>query len=181
MKSKIKRYRMATALLMLTLGMTPLVPGAAVETTLGDQQVRMLFNTAVSYQYHAKVRRKTTEGACFFDPQKPTTMRCSWRWGNPGANTHQLRQKVKQDAVKWCKQDGGESCITFYRNGKLRYDGLAPEETQRLEGVLESIPTYGHEATPLPEGSTIRAGCFTSVSRKCRTTGKNAGRRKRGR
>ena len=160
MKSKIKRYRMATALLTLTLGMTPLVPGAAVETTLGEHQVRLLFNTAVSYQYHAKIRRKTTEGACFFDPQKPTTMQCSWRWNNPGADSHRLRQKVKQNAVKWCKQRGGESCIEFYRNGKLRYDGLSPEETQRLEGVLESIPSYDHEATPLPEGSAIRAGLF---------------------
>ena len=160
MKSKIKRYRMATAFLTLTLGMTPLVPAAAAETTLGAQTVRLLLNTAVSYHYHAEVRRKTTEGACFFDPQKPTTMRCSWRWNDPGADAFRLRTKIKQDTVKWCKQGGGESCIEFYRNGKLRYDGLSPEETQRLEGVLESIPSYDHEATPLREGSTIRAGLF---------------------
>ena len=160
MKAQIKRYRVATALLTLTIGMTPLVPGAAVETTLGEQEVRTLFNTAVSYQYHAEVRRKTTEGACFFDPQKPTTMSCSWRWASPGADAFRLRQKIKGDVVKWCKQGGGESCVEFFRNGKLRYDGLSPEETQRVEGVLESIPSFDHEATALPEGSTIRAGLF---------------------
>ena len=161
MKAQIKQYRGAAVLLTLTLGMTPLVPGAAIETTLGEQGARTLFNTAVSYQYHSKVRRKTAEGACFFDPQKPTTMRCSWRWSNPGAtNAHQLRSRVKRDVVKWCKEAGGETCIALFRNGKLRYDGLSPEEKQRLEEVLESIPSYDHEATSLPEGSTIRAGLF---------------------
>ena len=160
MQARMKRYRTASVLIALTLAMGAPVSGAAAEATLDDQQARTLFNTAVSYQYHAKVRRKTTQGACFFDPHKPATLRCSWRWAGPGADAHSLRQKAKRDAVKWCKQGGGESCVELYRNGKLRYDGLSPEQTQRLEAVLESIPSYEHEATPLPEGSTIRAGLF---------------------
>ena len=162
MKSGFRRYTMSTApaLLALIFGMTPMAPGAAVETTLGEQEVRLLLNTAVSYHYHANVRRKTTEGACYFDPKKPTTVECSWRSNAPGADAFRLRQKVKQNAVKWCKKAGGESCVELFRNGTLRYDGLSPEQTQRLEDVLESIPSYGHEATPLPDDSTIRKGLF---------------------
>ena len=87
-------------------------------------------------------------------------MRCSWRWNNPGADAFRLRQKVKQDAVKWCKKAGGKSCIELYRDGKLRYDGLSLDETQRLEAVLESIPSYEPKATPLPDDATVRAGVF---------------------
>ena len=160
MKTRIKRYRTAGAVLALTCAMSAPVSGAAARTTLGDQEARALFNTAVSYQYHAKVRRKTAQGVCFFDPRNPATLRCSWRTADPGANAHSLGQRARQDAVKWCKRGGGESCVELYRNGKLRYDGLSPEQTQRLEAVLGSIPSYEHEATPLPEGSTIRGGLF---------------------
>ena len=160
MNSNIKRCGMATGLLAMALGMAPLAPGAAAETTLGEQNVRSLLNTAVSYHYHAKVRGKTTEGACYFDPQNPTSMRCSWRWANAGADAYRLRRRVKQTAVKWCEKGGGMSCVELYRNGKLRYDGLPPDETQRLESVLESIPSYDYEATPLPEDATVRAGLY---------------------
>ena len=160
MKSTMRRYAMVTGLWAITLGMAASAPSTAAETTLGDENVRTLLNTAVSYHYHVKVRRKTTQGACYFDPQKPTTMRCSWRWNNPGADTHRLRQKVKQNAVKWCKNAGGKSCIEFSRNGKLRYDGLSPEHKQRLEVILESIPSYDFEATPLPENATITTGLY---------------------
>ena len=71
-----------------------------------------------------------------------------------------MRQKVKRDAVKWCKQGGGESCVALFRNGKLTYDGLAPEETPRLASVLESLPSFDREATPLPAGATIAAGLY---------------------
>ena len=160
MESTMRRYVMVTGFAAIALGMTTLAPSTAAETTLGEQNVRTLLNTAVSYHYHADVRRKTTVGACYFDPQKPTTMRCSWRWNNPGADAFRLRQKVKQDAVKWCKNAGGKSCIELYRNGNLRYDGLSLDETQRLEAVLESIPSYEPKATPLPDDATVRAGVF---------------------
>ena len=62
--------------------------------------------------------------------------------------------------VKWCKNAGGKSCIELYRNGKLRYDGLSPEQTRRLEEVLESIPSFDPEAVPLPEDATVRAGLY---------------------
>lgn len=158
MKSAIKRCGLAAGLAVIALGVA--TPGSAAETTLGAPGVRLLLNTAVSYHYHAKIRRKTTAAACYFDPQKPTTMECSWRWSNPGADAHRLRTTVKRDAVKWCKNAGGEPCIEFYRNGKLRYDGLSPEETQRLEGVLDSIASYDSEAAPLPDDATVRAGLF---------------------
>lgn len=158
-KSTMRRYVMVTGLATIALG-TTVAPSTAAETALSEQNVRTLLNTAVSYHYHAEVRRKTTEGACYFDPDKPTTLRCSWRWNNPGADAFRLRQKVKQDAVKWCKKAGGKSCIELYRNGRLRYDGLSLDETQRLEAVLGSIPSYDPEATPLPDNATVRAGLF---------------------
>ena len=160
MNSNIKRNRTATGLLTMALGMTPLGLGAATGATLGEQNVRTLLNAAVSYHYQTKVRGKTAEGACYFDPQKPTTTRCSWRWAGSGADPFRLRQKVKRDTVKWCKESGGESCIELFRNGKLTYDGLPPEETRRLASVLESLPSYDREAAPLPEGTTIRAGLY---------------------
>ena len=160
MHSNIKWRRAATGLLTMALGMT--APGLAAATgpALGGQNVRTLLNTAVSYHYHDKVRRKTAEGACYFDPEHPASLRCSWRWAGSGADAFRMRQRVKRDAVKWCKQGGGESCVALFRNGELTYDGLAPEETQRLAPVLASLPSYDREATPLPEGATVAAGLY---------------------
>ena len=160
MHSNIMQSRTATGLLTMALGMTPLGLGAGTGAALGEQNVRTLLNTAVSYHYHAKVRRKTAEGACYFDPEHPASMRCTWRWAGSGADPFRMRQKVKRNAVKWCKQGGGESCIELFRNGKLTYDGLAPEETRRLASVLASLPSYDRAATPLPEGATVAAGLY---------------------
>lgn len=158
MKSGSNRCATAAGLAMAALGVS--VPGSAAEAMLGDPSVRLLLNTAVAYHYHAEIRRKTTEAACYFDPQKPSTLRCLWSWNNPGADAHRLRTRVKRNAVKRCKNAGGTSCVEFYRNGRLRYDGLSPDERQRLEGVFESIPTYDSESTPLPDDATVRAGLF---------------------
>lgn len=160
MHSNMKWRRAATGLLTMALGMT--APGLAAATgpALGEQNVRTLLNTAVSYHYHTEVRRKTAEGACYFDPEHPASMRCAWRWAGAGADAFRMRQRVKRDAVKWCKQGGGESCVELFRNGKLTYDGLAPEETQRLAPVLASLPSYDRAATPLPEGATVAAGLY---------------------
>lgn len=160
MHSNMKWRRTTAGLLTMALGMT--APGLAPATgaTLGEQNVRTLLNTAVSYHYHTEVRRKTAEGACYFDPEHPASMRCAWRWAGAGADAFRMRQRVKRDAVKWCKQGGGESCVELFRNGKLTYDGLAPEETRRLAPVLASIPSYDREATPLPEGATVAAGLY---------------------
>ena len=160
MNSNISQSRTAAGLLAMALGMT--APGLAAGTgaALGEQNVRTLLNTAVSYHYHDKVRRKTAQGACYFDPEHPASLRCTWRWAGAGADPFRLRQKVKRDAVKWCKKGGGESCIELFRNDKLTYDGLAPEETRRIASVLASIPSYDREATPLPEGATVAAGLY---------------------
>ena len=160
MNPNIERCAMATGLLTMALGLTPLGLGAVTEATLGEQNVRTLLNTAVSYHYRTEVRGKTAEGACYFDPGDPASMRCSWRWAGAGADAFRMRQKVKRNAVKWCKKGGGESCIELFRNGKLTYDGLPPEETRRLASVLASLPSYDREATRLPEGATIRAGLY---------------------
>ena len=162
MRTRFKRCGMTTGLMAAALGMTALAPDTASATTLGEESIRQVLNTAVSYHYHANIRRKTAEGACFLDPQKPTTMRCSWRWNNPGADAFRLRQKVKRDAVKGCEKAGGTACTEMYRNGKLsdEYDGLAPEQRQRLEAVLESIPSYDPEATALPEDVSVETGLY---------------------
>ena len=158
MESKSKQF--GKTLVAIALGVATLAPSAAAGTALADATVRAMLNTAVSYHYHAKVRRKTTEGACYFDPEKPTTLRCSWSWNNPGADAHRLRQKVKRNAVKWCRNAGGESCIEFYRNGRLRYDGLSAETRERLQAVLDGIASYDPEAAPLPDDAGVRAGLF---------------------
>ena len=151
--------KLLTITAAITLGMV--LPGlASAQTQFGDQHIRSLLNTAVSYHYHKTIKRKTTDAACYFDPDNASTMRCSWTWNDPGANAQSMRRKTTRDAKKWCKNAGGKSCTVLYRNGKLRYDGLPPEQEQAIKEVLENIPLHSREASPLPEGATIKAGLF---------------------
>ena len=141
MHSNIRWRRTAAGLLTMALAMTASGLAAAAGVTLGEQNVRTVLNTAASLHYHAEVMGEPVEGVCYFDPGNPASMRCAWRSaGSGGADASRLRQKVKRDAVKRCKQGGGESCVELFRNGTVTYDGLSPDETRRLEAVLASLP-----------------------------------------
>ena len=132
---------------------------AVAEPRLLEKSVDQMMNTAATYFYQSKVKRRTAEAACYFDPQVPKSFMCSWNSNSPEVDPYPLQQKVKRQARKWCTEAGGESCVLFYRNGKLRFDGLSPGETRRLESVFRHLPSYLSEATPLPEGATI-AGTY---------------------
>ena len=128
---------------------------ADADTVLNDRDVFNLLNAAVSHYYKKNVERFMVESACYFDPQVENSMSCPWRAGGGGADPHWLRQRVKQDGTKWCKENGGESCTLLWRNGKLRSDALSPEESQKLESIMRNLPEYDLEAVPLPEGVEV--------------------------
>lgn len=113
---------------------------------------------AVSYFYQSKVRRRTTDAACYFDPQVQRSMACTWRSYETGADSFVAQQEVRRRALKWCKRNGGQSCVLFYRNGKLRYDDLSPHMARKFETILSRIPSYLTEAMPFPEGAKVSGG-----------------------
>ena len=119
------------------------------------REVSRVINSAVSYQYQKTVRRQVVESACYFDPNVENSMRCSWASSSGGADPFRMRQVVKRRLTEQCKQAGGGKCVLFWRNGALRFDGLAPEQSERLESVLAKIPDYDAQAASLSEGTGV--------------------------
>ena len=114
---------------------------AAAASLHADDAARVL-KVAVSYFYQSRVRRKTTDAACYFDPQIKRSMSCLWHSYSPGVDSFHAQQKVRKKALKWCKRRGGQSCVLFYRNGKLKFDDLSPHLSRKLESILVRIPSY---------------------------------------
>lgn len=106
----------------------------------------------MTYYYQKEVERKVVESACFFDSKVEKSLRCAFRWSSGGADASRMGQRVKKSAKKRCKEAGGKKCVLFWQNGSLRFDGLSPEHSEKLELVLANIPDYVVEATPLPDG-----------------------------
>ena len=138
---------------MLAVLACPMKDAAAASLHADD--IPQVLKTAVSYFYQSKIRRRTTDAACYFDPQVKKSMACTWHSYNPGADSYYAQQEVKKKALKRCKELGGQPCVLFYRNGKLRYDELSPHLTRKFETILSHIPSYLTEAAPFPEGARI--------------------------
>ena len=143
---------LAALVLASTLAMLASPSSASEETVLEWRDTEKVIGTAVTYHYQKAVERNVIESACYFDPKVATTMRCSANWGGGGMDSHRMKNRVKRLATKWCKKAGGRKCVLFWRNGRLRFDGLSSEQTERLEAVVDKIPDYNSEASPLPEG-----------------------------
>ena len=140
------------ALMLLVLAL----PGSASEeTVLEMREAARVINSAVSYHYQKAVKRQVVESACYFDPNVENSMRCTWSSGSGAADPFRMQQKVKRRLKKSCKKAGGRKCVIFWRNGALRFDGLAPEQSERLESALAKIPDYDAEAVSLPEGAGL--------------------------
>lgn len=116
------RRMIAWPVRMLALAVVVLPMSAVADTTLNDRDVFRFLNTAVSHYYQKNVRRWQMESACYFDPQVEKSMACAWRTGGGGADPYRLKQRVQRDGTKWCRNNGGNSCTLFWRNGKLRFD-----------------------------------------------------------
>ena len=128
---------------------------AIADTDLHERDVFRVLNAMVSFHYQKTKKRRTIESACYFDPQVEKSMSCPWQSGGGGADPHRLRQKVQRNGAKYCKQRGGENCILLWRNGKLKFDSLSPEDTAKLESVMTNLPAYNSEANPLPDGVEV--------------------------
>lgn len=128
---------------------------APADTVLTERDVFRFLSVAVAHYYKKNEERWTVEAACYFDPQVEGSMSCPWRTGGGGADPHRLRQRVKQDGIKWCKKNGGKSCTLLWRNGKLVFDALSPEDSAKVESIVQNIPSYESEAVPLPEGVEV--------------------------
>ena len=146
-----RRYA-ATSLPSLLAIFLSLPSSAAEAPDLKWRDVERVIDAATMYHYQAEVQRETVESACFFDPEVENTMGCSWIWGTGGSDPYLLEQRAKRRATKWCKEAGASKCILFWRNGRIRFDGLASVQSQRLESALAKIPEFEVEASSLPEG-----------------------------
>ena len=130
----------------------------SAKTTLEPDAVGRVLDTAASYEYQKRVARKSVAGACYFDPKVATSMRCSWRANEPGSDMHAMRQGAKRDARTRCKKAGGRSCKLFWRDGKLRYRGLAPETDEKLKAIFETMTGPLPEPRAVPEETSVGAG-----------------------
>ena len=128
---------------------------AAAAPNLHADDVGRVLKAATSYFFQSKVRRRTTDAACYFDPQVKRSMACMWHSYESGADSFYVQQEVRRKAIKGCTESGGQSCVLFYRNGKLRFDGLSSNLAEKFEVVFGRIPSYLSEATPLPEGARL--------------------------
>ena len=146
---------LAAPIMALMVGVLALPSSASEETVLEMRELARVINSAVSYHYQKAVQRKVVEAACYFDPKVENSMRCSWSAGSGGADPFRMQQKVKVTLTKRCKTAGGGKCVLFWRNGALRFDGLAPEQSERLRSVLAMLPDYDAEAVSLPEGAGV--------------------------
>ena len=151
-----RRYAAPTLAMALMVFASPLA--ASEETVLEPNDLVRVVDSAVVYHYQKTIERKVAESACYFDAKIEGTMRCSWTWSDGGADAHRLKNRVKRQATKWCKQAGGRKCVLFWRNGRIRFDALSPEQVEKMDSVLGKILDYDGEARPLPEGVGANRG-----------------------
>ena len=150
----IARYLLVPAL-ATSLELLAFPSLAAEEAVLEQRDAAEVMDSAVMYYHQKNVERRVVEAVCYFDPKVEATMRCSWVWSEGAADSFMLKQRVDRRAKKWCKEAGGRGCIEFWRNGRLRFDGLAAEQAELLESVFAMIPEYDAHARPLPGGVDV--------------------------
>ena len=159
MKRAILRYTMAAGLAAMTLGAKAPATDDTPGTMLDETDVRAMLGVAAAYHYKT-TRGRSVAAACYRDPQRAGTMRCAWRSSRQGGAGTRLREEVRTLSRNQCKQAGGDPCVELYRNGTLKYEGLPADEAERLRAALASMTTKHPPATPLPDGTTVRAGLF---------------------
>lgn len=125
---------------------------AVADVSLHARDAVRVINTAVAHHFQAGVKRRTAEAACYFDPEVEKSMRCRWRSGFARHHALEVKQWERGELRRQCAKAGGKDCVLFFRNGKLEFDGLSPEDTGKLESILQAISSSDPEATPPPEG-----------------------------
>ena len=151
-----RRYAVPALAVLLAVSASPLA--AEEETVLERSDLVWVVDSAVVYHYQKTIERNHAEAACYFDAKIEKTMRCSWTWSDGGGDSFQFKNKVRRQATKWCKQAGGRKCVLFWRNGRIRFDALSPEQVEKADSVLGKIRDHDVQARPLPEGVGVSQG-----------------------
>lgn len=156
-KRKCERKRtgdtgLYASLLAVVLAWTAVPSSAGAEAVLYPTDAQKVITAAVFYHYQKNVRNRAVASVCYFDPKVEKSLRCSYSWWDHGGDTFRQSNRVKTWATKNCKKAGGKKCIEFWRNGRIRYKDLSPEQRERAESVLENIPSFDSAPEPLPEG-----------------------------
>lgn len=133
-------------------------PVAAGDVTVSQRDGYRVIDAAVAWHYQKKVNRMVVDSACYFDPEVLNSLRCSWASSTGGADPWRLRRDVKRRTTKRCKKAGGRSCVLFWRNGEIRFDGLLPVQAEKIESALRGIATDDPKALSLPEGVGVNWG-----------------------
>ena len=162
-KGAVARSRgrsLAAAVVASILVVVAVPMSAGAETVLERDALSQVLRFAVSDHFQRTVERRTTETACYFDPQAQKSMRCSFssRGRNSASARSYMRDEIKSKLKAFCKEAGGSNCTLFMQNGELKFDGLSPEQSEKLESVLGRIPSYDAEAKPLPDGVDLASG-----------------------
>lgn len=153
MKAGLDRFRPTARVLLAAVPTIALsLSAAADDITLSERDGSRVIGSAVAWHHQKEVQRKVVEAACYFDPEVENTMRCRASWGGGGTDRFRMQQRVKRSATKQCKQAGGRKCILFWRNGALRFEGVAPVQVERFETAMKNITSDEPEALPLPQG-----------------------------
>ena len=156
-KRKCERKRtggtgLYASLLAVALTWTAVPSSARAEAVLHSDDALKVISAAVFYHYAKNVQRQVVASVCYFDPKIEKTLRCSSLSRDQGGDAFSLTQRNKRRATKWCKEAGGKKCVEFWRNGRIRYKDLSPEQRERAESVLENIASFDSAPEPLPEG-----------------------------
>ena len=125
---------------------------AVADVNLHARDAVNVIDTAVAHHFQSSVKRRVTEATCYFDPEVEKSMRCRWRSGFARHQAFDVKLWEKRELRRQCGKAGGKDCIPFIRNGKLEFDGLSPEDTGKLESILQKISSSDPEAAPPPEG-----------------------------
>ena len=128
---------------------------AAGDVTVSQRDGYRVIDAAVAWRYQKEVDRQVVDSACYFDPEVENSLRCAWSSSTGGADPWRLRRDVKRRATKRCKKADGRSCVLFWRNGEIRFDGLSPVQAEKFESALRGIAADDPEALSLPEGVEV--------------------------
>lgn len=154
---------------LLSAMMLALLTGSTnveADASLYPSDMIRVLEVDVAHFYQSKVRRRPADAACYFDPNVERSMSCVWHSYEPGPDSFFVQQEVRKKALQRCKNAGGISCVLFYRNGKLRFDGPSTHMTRKLESILSRVPAFLSEARRLPEGAAAASELHRSTARE---------------
>lgn len=157
-RPRLRRAALGIPVLALALVGSGWPGPAATEVTLEFHNFMRVVDATVFYYHEKAIARRMVQSTCYFDPDVEDSLRCSSRSNDQGADLFNLLRESKGDARKRCKKAGGRKCVEFWRNGKMKYGGLAPVDHQKVEYLLQDMALFESEPRLLPEGVGVSSG-----------------------